>query len=377
MATFSLTLSYLEQFERSDRVPDADAMRAALAGDTGRGTYGRETYQLAATVTENRRHVRVRLELSAAIEDPDADRSASYLDMLRSRLEGAVSYLADDKGGGLHRAPTDARTILWRRVKASNPQATALVPLLASDEGVLTTDYAAYRAVSAAVRERTVYLEDQHAKLAALQVRLEGTTLAVTGATAETAVAAASAYLLATRRQERPWRSLPRRPVWAAASALIALISFGMSWTPLDWATLSTFSALSVLIAVAAIWQAPRLVARRSVTAWGIAPTMTLCAFAFAYGAIALTHAGTIELTHAPLQHLREPLMLSLSLLTTVGVLDFHVAGWVRSLAYLEMLLVAGLAGGAALVAFRWLSRRADAIVNELRIDRGESDLSR
>jgi len=67
---------------------------------------------------------------------------------------------------------------------------------------------------------------------------------------------------------------------------------------------------------------------------------------------------------------LREPFLLSLSLLSTVGVLDLRLNGWIRSLAYLEMIFVASLAGGAASVVARRASRRADEIASQLRLER-------
>lgn len=115
---------------------------------------------------------------------------------------------------------------------------------------------------------------------------------------------------------------------------------------------------------------APRFSARRSVTALGLVPILTLCLFAFAYGAIAMLDPAAITSHGAHLRYLREPLLLSLSLLSMVGVLDLSLHGWVRSLAYLEMLLIASLAGGAAIVAVRRLSRRAQTLVDELRQER-------
>jgi hypothetical protein len=150
----------------------------------------------------------------------------------------------------------------------------------------------------------------------------------------------------------------------------IALLSFGMSWAPLTWATLSVFAFLATLIGVAAVLFARRLRAKPLVTAWGMAPILTLCAFAFAYGASALADPAVIELNRARLRFLREPFLLSLSLLSTVGVLDLRLNGWVRSLAYLEMILVASLAGGAAITVARRVSRRADEVANQLRIER-------
>jgi uncharacterized membrane protein len=49
--------------------------------------------------------------------------------------------------------------------------------------------------------------------------------------------------------------------VWAIASALIALVSFGLSWAPLTWATLGVFAGVTAAIVAVAIILAPRRLA--------------------------------------------------------------------------------------------------------------------
>jgi len=95
-----------------------------------------------------------------------------------------------------------------------------------------------------------------------------------------------------------------------------------------------------------------------------------LAAFAVGYGCVALATPTAITLAGTPVSYLRDPLLLSLSLLTTVGVFDLALHGAVRSVAYLEMLFVASAAGGAAIVAVRAFSQRAQELLYALNIER-------
>ena len=254
------------------------------------------------------------------------------------------------------------------------PQASVRMPLLAVDHEAVLNDVAARRTVTASVREIYPFLSDQEDRLRAVQVQVNRGELVITAPSASSAVDAAAAYLTAERRKARPWGALPPTPVWAWASAAIALLSFGLSWAPLTWATLAALISLSAVVAATTIAYAPRLVARRSVTAWGLAPILTLVLFAGVYAATAMLQDDAITLNGTALHHLRDALLLSLSLLTTVGVLDLDLHQWVRSIAYLEMLLIAGLAGGAAVVALRRISGRVERIAEDLQRDREVDD---
>lgn len=96
-------------------------------------------------------------------------------------------------------------------------------------------------------------------------------------------------------------------------------------------------------------------------------------AFALVYAVVGLTSghlalAADTRVTGAPALHLRDPLLLSLSLATTAGAFDFGLTGWLRSIAFLEMLLVASYLGAAVLVSARALSTRFDRTIGELRV---------
>jgi hypothetical protein len=165
-----------------------------------------------------------------------------------------------------------------------------------------------------------------------------------------------------------------RRPLWALTSALIAAISVGMSFLTLSWLSLSAFAFVVVITTVAAVYfaprfKAPRFKAKRATTALGLVPIAVLAAFAVGYGCVALATPTAITLAGTPVSYLRDPMLLSLSLLTTVGVLDLGLHGAVRSVAYFEMLLVASAAGGAAIVAVRAFSQRAKELLDALSVE--------
>lgn len=245
-----------------------------------------------------------------------------------------------------------------------------LVPMLASDNTVLISNRTAAHAVAAAIREVYPFFEDQSSRIESIDVKLEDSRLLITAAKTEDAIDAGEAYLRAMRRQTHPRTTVPRTPVWAWASAAIAFCSVGLSFLTLSWPALAALAAIATLVAVIAVFTAPHFSAKRSITAIGLAPILTLCAFAFAYGTIVLLDPSAIVIGTTHVRHLRDPLLLSLSLLTTVGAFDLSLHGWVRSLAYLEMLLIASLAGGAAIIAVRRISLRARILVDELRQER-------
>ena len=154
--------------------------------------------------------------------------------------------------------------------------------------------------------------------------------------------------------------------MWAATSAVIAAISVGMSFLTLSWVSLAAFASVVAATTVATVYLAPHFKVERRITALGLVPIATLAAFAVAYGCVALATPSAITLAGTPVSYLRDPLLLSLSLLSTVGVLDLALHGAVRSVAYLEMLLVASAAGGAAIVVVRTFSQRAREVMDAL-----------
>lgn len=343
---------------------DVSMIRSGLRGQVGQRSEDGQEYMLEATVTDADQRVSVRLEYVAALEET-VPASAWRLENVADTLEKVVER---DFNRWRYVSSLSDLAALGNAVERERPQATVRVPLLAADHDVVINDEAARRAVTTSVREVYAFWSDQEERLRAVQVRLDTDALIITSPFTGAAVDSGRAYLTAARRKASP--SLPPAPVWAWASAAIALVSFALSWAPLTTATVAIFAGLAAGVAGEAVVLAPRLLARRSVTAWGMAPILALVLFACAYGAISLLSSDAITINGSPLHHLREPLLLSLSLLTTVGVLDLHVHQWVRSVAYLEMLLVAGLAGGAAVVAVRRISGRVGRIVDDLQRDR-------
>jgi hypothetical protein len=260
---------------------------------------------------------------------------------------------------------------LRRQLKEYKPSASIEVPLLEADFDVVVDDVGATRVHDAAIREKYPFLSDQERRTTSVRVMLAKRSLRIDGDDTDMAVANGKAYLEASRplRRARPIEK-PRRPIWAATSTLIAAISFGMSFLALSWVSLGAFAMIVAATTIAAIYFAPRLNAERRITALGLLPIATLAAFAIAYGCVALATPTAITLAGTPLSYLHDPMLLSLSLLSTVGVLDLALHGAVRSVAYLEMLLVASAAGGAAIIAVRTFSRRAREVVDALNVER-------
>ena len=317
------------------------------------------------TVTQVGSDIAVRFHYVAHDDDPRDWSAANRLRELGSTLERHAKGLAEQWRTYSHLGLRDVADALQ-----TSPQAEVYVPLLAVDHDGERNDLWARLVVEASIRETYAFWADQDQRIGAIQVRADPTGLRITAPSPEAAIDAGIAYLTARRRKTNPRASIPVMPVWAWASAAIALLSFGLAWTPLTWATLAVLTALSAATVVIAIASAPRFLAKRSVTAWGTAPILTVVTFACIYGAVSLLDQRAITIYGAPPGHLREPLLLSLSLLTTGGFLDLHVHQWVRSIAYLEMLLVASLAGGAAVVAARRVSQRVNGIVDDLQRDR-------
>jgi hypothetical protein len=234
------------------------------------------------------------------------------------------------------------------------------VPLRTEDATAIRAPGAAEGAVRESLESSYHHWVDVSARLAGLQVQMGGGYLLLTSRSLGFAVDAADAYLRTSRPAPRP-RLQAAKPVWAWGSAAIAAVSLGLSFAPLTTATLILLGCLTGLAAIASCALAPRWLARRSHTLLGMGPAIALIAFACLYGAVALLEPTALQLDAHPSHDLRDPLLLSLGLLTTSGLLDFGVHGWLRSVAYLEMLLIAGFAGGAAIVA----ARRASALIRE------------
>jgi hypothetical protein len=143
-----------------------------------------------------------------------------------------------------------------------------------------------------------------------------------------------------------------------------------MSFLALTWVSLGAFAIVVAVTSAAAVYLAPRFGAKRATTALGLLPIGILAVFAVVYGCVSLASPSAITLAGTHVSYLRDPLLLSLSLLSTFGILDLGLHGSVRSVAYLEMLLVASAAGGAAIIAVRAVSQRTQELIDALNIER-------
>ncbi len=363
MAALKITLTYQGTFSRNENT-DASAIRATLKPGRSWHLGG---YYLAVDVTEDGPHVDVRLRFSASTDETQRYSAGQRL----KRLHEGLNSITSERFREWRISSTPDLKLVGTRFEDATPVVTSVeVPLLAEDRNVAVDDATLRQLLANAVEDTYPFWRDQRERVDAVKSALAHRAIIVSASDPTAAVEVASAYLSATRRRPVRPKLLPRRPVWAVASTLIACLSFGLSWLSLSWLSLAAFAGSTLLIFLAAVYWTPTLGAKRAVTSWGMAPVLTLSTFAVVYGAIALLSPTTIMLDESHLRFLREPFLLSLSLLNTGGVLDLEVHGWARSLAYLEMLLVAGLAGGAALVAARRLFERAEAIVDELRLDR-------
>jgi hypothetical protein len=346
---------------------DADAFEAALPSLTNVRVDRGALVEVAATMLQ-RTPPAVRIEFAHATEVEGVDDCAWRVKQLAEAVAEARKQTTDNLRYGTR---DGVSAVLGRALADSEPEVRVYVPLAEEDASALTGDDDAQKAVERAIHARTTVLEDQAEQLTGLHVTREPQHLTIAStASLSAAVAIAKAYITAPRTP--PSASiLPRSaPVWAWASAAVVLVTFALSWTPLTTATVCTLAGLVVAVAALATWVAPRFRAKRSTTAWGLAPAVVLVGFACFYAALIVAGSDRIAFDGEPPEYMHDALLLSLSLLTTGGLLDLHVEGWVRSIAYLEMLLVATLAGGAAIVAVRSASRRVDQLVSEVREQR-------
>jgi hypothetical protein len=348
---------------------DADAFGAVLPSFTNRRVDRGLVVEVSATLVEQTPPpVSVRVDFACTAEVDTASDCAWRVQQLADAIEKAHDETTEYLRYGGARGVSE---VVGRALAASRPEARIQVPLTEEDAAVLATDADAQRTVERAIYARTAFVADQAEQLTGLEgVRHPRHLTIVSPRSTATAVAIARAYLTAPRTPPSASVLPAPVPVWAWASAAIASLTFGLSWAPLTTATLCTLAAAVIAVAALAVWFAPRFRAKRSTTVWGVAPALLLVGFACVYAALIVAGSDRIAFEGDAPEHVRDPLLLSLSLLSTDGLLDSRVVGWVRSIAYLEMLLLAALAGGAGTVAVRNASRRLDQIVTEVRDQR-------
>lgn len=254
-------------------------------------------------------------------------------------------------------------TAMRGSLQAGNPlEATVKIPLRHDDREIIAPNPMAF--VEIALKRPFPFAADLRRQTNGMTAEIEGSHLLVSGASPRAVGLAAAAFI----RAPRPIiQAIPTRPIWAYGTLAILAISFALSWLPLSTGCIVALGSAAVATTALALFFSRRhgLVRR---TAIGLVPVLIVVAFAVVYSIAGLT-GEALELHGEPL-HLRDALLLSLSLASTVGVLDLSVSGWLRSIAYLEMLLVAGYLGAAALVTVRSLSVRLDQTIRELRLER-------
>lgn len=248
-------------------------------------------------------------------------------------------------------------------LQVGNPlESTVQVPLRHDDQEIIGANPMAF--VEIALRRPFPFAADLHQQTDGMTAKVEGSHLVISGASPRAVGLAATAFV----RAPRPIiRAIATRPIWAYGTLAILAISFALSWLPLSAASIIALGASVVATTALALFLGHRhgLVRRTTI---GLVPVLILVAFALVYSVAGLT--GEALGLQGEALYLRDALLLSLSLASTVGVLDLSVSGWLRSIAYLEMLLVAGYLGAAVLVTVRSLSVRLDQTIRELRIER-------
>ena len=300
-------------------------------------------------------------EVDAEILQPwDAEHASRAIASAAERFE-------DVAGTVISRSmdPLTHSTVMAMRgsLRAGDPLETTMkVPLRHDDRDFIGANPMAF--VEIALERPFPFAADLRRRTNGMAAEVEGSHLAISGASPRAVGLAAAAFV----RAPRPIiQAIPARPIWAYGTLAILAISLPMSWLPLNTGSIVTLGASAVTTTALAIFLGHRYgLVRR--TAIGLVPVLIVIAFALVYSVAGLT-GETLELQGEAL-HLRDPLLLSLSLASTVGFLDLSLSGWLRSIAYLEMLLVASYLGAAALVTVRSLSVRLDQTIRELRSER-------
>jgi hypothetical protein len=322
----------------------------------------RVRFQLHQFAGEGRFCWSVAEEFDGEVYEPwDADRLSRSIASAAERFESvAITVLRSTKLNALIQSLAKP---MRESLQTDAPiQATARIPLRQDDHKAIGPDPVAF--VQAAMERPFPFSVDIREQLDGMSAAIEGSHLIISGASPRTAGQAAAAFV----RAPRPIvPSVGKRSYWAYGTVAIMAASFVLSWF-----SLCTGSVIALGTSTIAVTMLALLLGRRDGltghTVIGMVPVLILVAFAIVYSIAGLTGA-TLELQGEPL-HLRDTLLLSLSLASTVGLLDLSVSGWLRSIAYLEMLLVASYLGTAALISVRSFSIRLDQTISELRLER-------
>jgi|GEM_PF-5800612 len=368
MAQFTLTAVY--ETPLPDEVDAAVVTRAFRLLNEGTEVMSRQTtrevridLQMQQVTKEGRLRWEVAEELDVEILEPwDAEHASRAIALAAERFDDvaertvAFRHEMDVLMHSLVMAMRDS-------LEVGEPlETTAEVPLRNDDWELIVADPMAF--VESALERPFPFAADLRRQTTGMTAKVEGSYLVIAGASPGAVGLAAAAFV----RAPRPIiQAIPARPIWAYGTLAILAISFALSWFPLSAGSTIALGASALATTAIALFIGHRYgLARR--TAAGLVPVLIVVAFALVYSVAGLT--GEALGLQGEALYLRDALLLSLSLASTVGVLDLTVSGWLRSIAYLEMLLVAGYLGAAALVIVRSLSVRLDQTISGLRLER-------
>jgi hypothetical protein len=334
----------------------------AAAGWRQSNANARGTFQMLRPTTEG--HLRWSLTEEVDAEIPqrgDANHIGRTIESAAALFEDTKTVPCPDMDILTYELVTAMRASL----EASAPlKMTVRVPLRHNDQKFIGTNPMAF--VEAALARPLPFSTDLRQQTNGMAAEIEGSNLVISGPSARAVGKAAAAFV----RAPRPTiQRISKRPLWAYGTIALLAVSFALSWFPLSPGSIFALSAITVATTASALLLSRRHGLVRH-TAVGLVPVLIVISFAVVY-AIAGQTGEVLRLQGEPL-HLRDPLLLSLSLASTVGVLDLSVSGWLRSIAYLEMLLVVGYLSAAVLVTVKSLSVRLDQTIRELRFEREE-----
>lgn len=364
MARIALTAVYLTPLKES-----VDAGVAGLAFEAFNeqashfaGTEARIAFQMRSLSADGPVLWSVTEEIEAEIlQHQDADRASRA-------IMAAAEQFEDVANSVISRSETDISAhelvkSMRNSLRLGKPmETTAQVPLRHDDLASISPDPAAF--VDAALKRPFPFTVDLDRYTDGMTAEPRDSDLVISGPSPRAVGLAAATFVRAPRPVVQAKRA---RPIWAYGTLAILAISFALSWLPLSVGDTVALGAFSVTTTGFAMFFGRRQgVLRR--TAVGMVPVLIVVGFALIYSVAGLT--GDSLVLGGEALHLVDPLLLSLSLASTVGFLDLSVSGWLRSIAYLEMLLVVGYVSAATLVTLRSLSVRLDQSVRELRVER-------
>ncbi len=327
------------------------------------GTVGGLSFGVQEPVSDSRLRwsVNTRFEIELG-RKRDAERIGMEIERAAACLEkeAATAVGSSQTQKGFYEITRPMKETLLRHRTRS---AQARVPLRHGDAEVLGGR--AGERVRAVLTRIYPFSADLERVLTGVSVEIRGQDLLISGASIHDVAFVASAFVRAPRPIPK---SPPPRPFWAYATAAVLVVTFALSWL-----SLSAFSVglLAATTSVGIGWALVAALREQALlrTALGLVPLATFIAFAIVYS-IAGIAGNALQPPEGEPLFLRDALLLSLSLGVTGGLFDLIVMGWLRSIAYLQMLLVAGYLAAAGLLVARAMSSRLDEALRDLASER-------